>query len=127
MFRHSIMAIVVTRPGAVLQIDLDDAFHGQPSHGAAQAFDFPGGCLPTIQDLHDIAPGLICGHLPHGRQLSICAEPQSSAVRITINNAPCPKRLLRAEGYQTTITATEPKLTANGIAITHGVPTIIAT
>jgi hypothetical protein len=56
------------RPRAVQQAGLDDTFIGQPPYSAAQPLDRPGGCLPTVEDPHDITPRLVGAHLPHGGQ-----------------------------------------------------------
>ena len=60
--------VAVLRQGAIQQAGLDDAFRGQPPHGAAQPFDRPGGGPPAVQDSHDIAPGLIWPHQPDRRE-----------------------------------------------------------
>jgi hypothetical protein len=55
----------VLRLGPVQQADLKDAFIDQPSYGATQPLNRPGGCMPAVEDLHDVAPGLIRTHAPH--------------------------------------------------------------
>ena len=50
------------------QRGLDDAFRGQPPHGAAHPLDRPGGIRAAVQDADDVAPGLVRAHPPHRRQ-----------------------------------------------------------
>ena len=56
------------RPGPVQQACLDDAFVGQPPHGAAQSLDGPVGPSALVQDPNHIAPRLGRAHPPHRRQ-----------------------------------------------------------
>lgn len=43
---------------------------------ALQPLDRPGGCLPTVQDPHDIPPRLVGAHLPLGGQPNCLAQGQ---------------------------------------------------
>jgi hypothetical protein len=58
-----------------------DTFVGQPPYRAAQPLDRPGGgCLPTVQDPHDIAPRLVGAHLPDGGQPGV--QPRQDAFQM---------------------------------------------
>ena len=80
--------IAAPRLGAVHQARLDDAFRDQTSDGAAKPLDRPACRTAVVQDPHDVAPGLVRTHAPHGREpgvqmRGVAANPDlSNGIRI---------------------------------------------
>ena len=57
--------VALLRPGALQQACLDNALVAQPAHRATKPLDGPGGGSAAVQDLHDVAPGLVGTHPQH--------------------------------------------------------------
>jgi hypothetical protein len=63
---------------AAQQVRLDHAFRHQSPDGAAQSFNGPGRTIATVQDPHDVAPGLVWPHTLN------CGQPGFKLLKNTV-------------------------------------------
>ena len=66
---------------AIQQLRLDDSLRHEPAHGAAEPLDGPAAVGATVQNPHDVAPGLLRPHSPHRRQPGIQPGEQAGQMR----------------------------------------------